>query len=661
MSSRNSRSHISGDFAFLEQDFNPDELEAMINFDDYSLPTRPNPIAQVATDQMATAGGQGAMIDYLPIKSSFPEVLTLDWDTADFLPTSVENTAAPLAFPTPSTGEDDLDISFLPGDSGAPNALSTSSNQTAPSINTVTNTPDNSCTSVTTCGPLLASPPTSDMLLEIPDFQSPVVQNCPLQTSLLNTPFAPPGSTPQASYGHVRDQSTNNLKSSTYPTLAGQRRLGEAATHPQKQLRYPIPTEARAPPPRSIPATAAMAPHRVASTGDVVSYNRGPEKGEPTDSYVPLPSAPKAWGPPENPTLFSYTSDGEWVSPSRFTREDISYYIVNLKRTQHRPLRIWIQNLPAQYAKRYPNTLSSKCRWVGCPSCNNTILKGFYRVAFDEWPLESGKTRDPFHNAGYMHLHCFEKLFDLVELVDIGVADIDMRKFPHEGRNPMSILHKQADMRHVFETWLCRQRGAYRLHLHEVCSGVKGTERRTLDKKDRLWSVLTKASLALEPEARAAMRHRRTGNSLDRHQGDLDKYVEVDERRKAMNRALRCRVKTTNPEDFDMEKQDTEREDETRPPNKRRRVDSGPSGGMARSPIIVASPSQGSYHSETGAPLQTQDEGDEEGELWMLEKANARLGKRKRAPDLIGADGQPWDVELRNPKRRAWMELMGSD
>lgn len=269
-------------------------------------------------------------------------------------------------------------------------------------------------------------------------------------------------------------------------------------------------------------------------------HHRGKAMISPKQVYQPLAEAPRSWGPPLLPDLFSYTEHGEWEPSLRLSTTDTRWYITNAARVGSRPLKIWIQHLPAQRNYRYPHTLSSKCRWDECPAAKGTILKGFYRVAFDERPDLSGRATDPFHNAGYMHLHCFEKMFDVYELIQCGLAALDNRVFPREDRNPMAVVSDHPHMAKAYKDWCYAQDAAYRQFQERRSRGE--ARHRFIPQELKLWHVLTKGYVDMESAARMKMRDERQGNSLDKHGGDLDRYVADTEKRKALNKVARKRV-----------------------------------------------------------------------------------------------------------------------
>ncbi|KAI9849147.1 MAG: hypothetical protein M1837_005377 [Sclerophora amabilis] len=141
----------------------------------------------------------------------------------------------------------------------------------------------------------------------------------------------------------------------------------------------------------------------------------------------------RPWGP------FKYTKYGELEWGRRFSAEDIKEYLYNhplhtvdgTTNTRNGRLILWIQVKPAMKDFRYMNPFSSKCRFKGCPSHNNTISKGEYQVCFDEqtWKDEGN---DPLVSAGWVHLYCLEEQLDLPRIFRDLLVMADDRDLPLE-------------------------------------------------------------------------------------------------------------------------------------------------------------------------------------------------------------------------------------
>ncbi|KAK1712385.1 hypothetical protein BDP67DRAFT_578610 [Colletotrichum lupini] len=248
-----------------------------------------------------------------------------------------------------------------------------------------------------------------------------------------------------------------------------------------------------------------------------------------SDWYDSLPEAPTAWGGHDHTKpMFQYNKEGELLPNLRFTREQILYYIRERKQ-QGLPLTLWIQNVPHGCKTRVGDDRLRACRWSGCPAYKGTILKGFWRVCFDERPETSGKQHDPYHNAGYMHLWCMDRCFDLLEIAQAFDLKPDTRYFEKEERNPMAMTRDHDELVMEFEEWRTSQQAAYEEWQRSAeTNKMMGlpVQNRQVGREAKLWYVLTTKHLALETPVRSNMRKKRNGISIDKHKGDLDWYVE---------------------------------------------------------------------------------------------------------------------------------------
>ncbi|KAK4210275.1 hypothetical protein QBC37DRAFT_292779, partial [Rhypophila decipiens] len=264
------------------------------------------------------------------------------------------------------------------------------------------------------------------------------------------------------------------------------------------------------------------------------------EDNRPQDVYKQRPPRSK-WGP------FRYQDLGVELYPLLyFTSDQIVDFITSREANKKRKLTIWIQNAPAQVNNRYHmGTNSSKCRWAHCPGPKNTILKGFWRVAFDEDSNSTGNIYDPFLNAGYMHLFCFEELFNLGFMVHASrylgfKVEADVRDFPYESRNPMSIKRDHEALLEVYKKFVAEQRTKYpvledegelqrlgRQWIKGTAFSPVATTTTTVPAGERLWRQLTDAHLANEVATRHATRENRGGANIGQHRGDLRMYMQL--------------------------------------------------------------------------------------------------------------------------------------
>ncbi|KAL2015861.1 hypothetical protein VTK56DRAFT_4680 [Thermocarpiscus australiensis] len=279
--------------------------------------------------------------------------------------------------------------------------------------------------------------------------------------------------------------------------------------------------------------------------GKKITHNRSLKyvgQNDPSKIYQkPVGLGP--WGPLVDGTpkhhLFEYCKSTAELKPQLALSKDelLTFFRGVGHPNPKRCLTLWIQNTAAQSNDRYASAGSSgKCRYKGCRAGQRTILKGFYRVAFDEFSDSTGSSLDPLHNAGYMHLHCFETLFDLGYLIHYGAARLgffirpDTRQFPFETRNPASLTRDHPDMINAYNEWVAGQRD--RASAIEAQNMLRppdqwytGFDPEVIPPhSQRLGCVLTDMHLSLEVKGRARTREARGGAHIGLHRGDLDKY-----------------------------------------------------------------------------------------------------------------------------------------
>ncbi|KAE9379067.1 hypothetical protein N431DRAFT_326531 [Stipitochalara longipes BDJ] len=239
----------------------------------------------------------------------------------------------------------------------------------------------------------------------------------------------------------------------------------------------------------------------------------------PSEFYSPLESRPASWGsinPDTGDQLFQYTEHGELNPLHSFTVGQIIEYIsehpLHSSRGSRRSgLKFWVQTVPADSGRRYPDKNSDKCRFADCPDPHRTIRKGEFRIAFDEQSTR-GKT-DPFHTAGYVHLYCMEKFLDFPQICkDFNVLP-DTRAL-REGKNRMAINRDHESMPAIVQEFI----GYSKPWSH---FGMKG-QRPEEYYEYTLSSVLTDEHLAKQPRHLSKIRELRGGNHLDIHRNNLD-------------------------------------------------------------------------------------------------------------------------------------------
>lgn len=245
-----------------------------------------------------------------------------------------------------------------------------------------------------------------------------------------------------------------------------------------------------------------------------------------------IPALP-AWGPLHNPNMFRYVHQQPRLEWSVYEAQDIEFYIRNCPR----PPLIWLQQAPAQANDRtHPN--DRKCRWKHCPSKHHTILSGWLRVAFDEFPTHTSDGRkDPFKMAFSMHLWCFEQCVNPNELLRTNHLIPDTRHFgAREERNNMALNRgDDEDIANAVISWRT-------VHYPEVAHLPVGEPLQPLGPwnprphAQSLAYQLTRYHLDHQVGARQAARDNRNSvkvdegsvKTIDVHLGDLAVYASRD-------------------------------------------------------------------------------------------------------------------------------------
>ncbi|KAI4948255.1 hypothetical protein J4E91_006250 [Alternaria rosae] len=95
-------------------------------------------------------------------------------------------------------------------------------------------------------------------------------------------------------------------------------------------------------------------------------------------------------------------------------------------------LRIWIQPVASDSARRYASASHSHCRFEACPmrvyTGKGTAEVGNYRVAFDEKHRTYGTgVVDPYDCVGFAHLYCMERFLDFAYICQVANVKVDQR------------------------------------------------------------------------------------------------------------------------------------------------------------------------------------------------------------------------------------------
>ncbi|KAI1633284.1 hypothetical protein F4809DRAFT_644567 [Biscogniauxia mediterranea] len=259
------------------------------------------------------------------------------------------------------------------------------------------------------------------------------------------------------------------------------------------------------------------------------------ERPEPRQWYVPLHEKPPSWGPPDvrGEPIFRYTEFGE-LEPGRFyDLSEMRQYLLGPKHSERFPmpalhegvpkvkgkkrqgLTLWIGLPGSECNWRYPRMGdSTKCRFSECLHDNHTIRQGEFWVIFDEHMNETGDVINPFHNAGYVHLDCLERFFDLVELWQTVDVRIDDRDFKYEEYGYFKLGRKHPRIVDEVAKW-------WKDEYQKWCDYREGGPKRSREFEFSLVRRLVEFDLEHEPRARKRTRLVRQGNDFSRHRGDV--------------------------------------------------------------------------------------------------------------------------------------------
>lgn len=161
------------------------------------------------------------------------------------------------------------------------------------------------------------------------------------------------------------------------------------------------------------------------------------------DGYEDLPHPVGDWLSPATNYSFRYSKQG-LLEKNTYPTKVIEDFIANYPRdldTGAKLLTLFIQEAPADSARRYLNEDHSKCMFQDCPVqkyVNGKISHGHYRIAFDEYWASYGGRKDPVHASRYAHLYCMERFLDLEAICASGVVRVDTRSFDLEPKGKWS-------------------------------------------------------------------------------------------------------------------------------------------------------------------------------------------------------------------------------
>ncbi|KAI1094410.1 hypothetical protein F5B19DRAFT_490527 [Rostrohypoxylon terebratum] len=263
---------------------------------------------------------------------------------------------------------------------------------------------------------------------------------------------------------------------------------------------------------------------------------RNQPRPNPREWYGPPLPPPQPWGPIDSTgrPLFRYTDCGELERGKSYTPKELRWYAYGPKNKEkkfdlpkplpHVPeirnkarqgLTIWIGWVASQSNERYPyGSQSQRCRFADCPDPNHTIRAGFPRVIFDERTNVDGDAIDPFYNAGYAHLYCFERHFDLIQAfmhLDVRADERDFKREENLGK--LSRLYPE--IANELDIWWGEQYPKYQQY----------GKRRDRSYEQTLSYRLITHTLSHSSEGRVKMRESRGGADMSKHKGDLLKLL----------------------------------------------------------------------------------------------------------------------------------------
>ncbi|RYP56978.1 hypothetical protein DL769_009776 [Monosporascus sp. CRB-8-3] len=288
---------------------------------------------------------------------------------------------------------------------------------------------------------------------------------------------------------------------------------------------------------------------------------------DPQKYYGPPIGQPKAWGPVNKKTnrpIFEYTREGTLLPNRRYTVSEMKQFLYArpLKTAKeewvdreyghtvrHIPDRIrqgltgWISWLPAQCTYRFPHP--PDCLFENCPM--GRIRVGVPIVVLDEHKNDEGLEIDPFHNAGYVHLYCLERNFDLVKLLQDLDLRLDERRFKHEEANFFSLTKDVgAELIQAYRRWWAREYPRY------VAARAEGKSRARKPYEDvSLGAALLKCKFYCESNARERNRAIRSGNDWTRHWGNLHLLQKLTEQKRNDRKQKRAEELETESEPED--------------------------------------------------------------------------------------------------------------
>ena len=270
-------------------------------------------------------------------------------------------------------------------------------------------------------------------------------------------------------------------------------------------------------------------------------------------------------------TLFKYSKDGELNPKERYSVDQIGEFLqchpLNRPHMEYgRPtykdsyLTLWLQRVPADSASRYPSQKhGAQCRYAQCPT--KSLRTGEFRVTFSEdWLYESDPVfkYDPFHNAGYMHLYCLEKMFNIVDIANRFNFRPDLRTFTNDKADKMMALHRDGEgILKVLDDYLQRDEQ----QVDEYTKLITATDSsawfmHSLTRALTVWHV-TEGKKNTQKQAEA-----RRGFDISKHLGDLELQEERTRLKKENKKREKARTQKSPAGRRGKRKQDLDIESE---------------------------------------------------------------------------------------------------
>ncbi|KAF3013710.1 hypothetical protein E8E14_004485 [Neopestalotiopsis sp. 37M] len=156
----------------------------------------------------------------------------------------------------------------------------------------------------------------------------------------------------------------------------------------------------------------------------------------PQDWYGRPAKSPKPWGwrKRKGGCTFQYNELGEFEYNVTFSKKDLQAYFDGVPPKRHEDDWVARQILPGERI-RLGKKRSGLTLWIGwTPAHANERYPSaaYSNKSFDERMNVDGRTRDPYHVAGYMHLFCLEQHFDILKLMETVDVRLDTRVFTKE-------------------------------------------------------------------------------------------------------------------------------------------------------------------------------------------------------------------------------------